>query len=67
MIRLKPAKPEVKVRDPLSMVFLPEGGLMVEMSSYWSRRLRDGDVIEVQDQPAPAAKVSKTNAGGEKK
>lgn len=68
MIKVKPAKEGLKVRNPKNMKFIPAEGLLVEESSYWARRLQDGDVVLVQEQPAaapaPAAKVSKPKHGG---
>jgi Protein of unknown function (DUF2635) len=43
---LKPA-PGLQVRSPGTGRVLPADGEEVEMSSYWHRRLRDGDVVEV--------------------
>ena len=43
-----------KVRDPLSGSHIPEAGLEVEESSYWTRRILDGDVVvgrQVSEQP----------------
>lgn len=37
-------KKGLKVRDPDAGNHLPEAGALVEASSYWRRRLRDGDV-----------------------
>ncbi len=39
-------KKGVKVPFPLSRKFLKESGQLVEMSSYWIRRIKDGDVLE---------------------
>jgi hypothetical protein len=43
---VKPA-PGLKVRDPDSKLHLPESGKEVHESTYWLRRLADGDVILV--------------------
>ena len=57
------------VRDPVKGTFLPEEGAEVAKSTFWDRRLRDGDVITV-DASAAAAKsttaVKSTDAGAEK-
>jgi len=45
-MRVKPA-PGVKVRDPISKAHIPEEGREVPESSYWIRRVRSGDVVEV--------------------
>ncbi len=44
-------KPGIKVRDPISTEHLPESGKEVPASSYWIRRLRSGDVLEVNQIP----------------
>ncbi len=41
---LRPAPGRV-VRDPDLKDFLPEAGREVPDTSYWHRRLRDGDVV----------------------
>lgn len=43
---LKP-RPGLKVRDPISKFHLPADGAEVQESSYWIRRLADGDVVVV--------------------
>ncbi|WP_129991833.1 DUF2635 domain-containing protein [Rahnella sp. CFA14(1/10)] len=54
------------VRDPVKGTFLPEEGAEVAKSTFWDRRLRDGDVITV-DASSAAAKlttaVKSTDAG----
>lgn len=56
-------KSGLKVRDPDTKGFLPEGGAEVPPSLYWTRRVRDGDVTKcaptpAQTAPTPAAKES---------
>lgn len=41
---VKPSK-GLKVRDPQLLDFLPEEGREVPETTYWHRRLRDGDVV----------------------
>ncbi len=59
---VKPA-PGVKVRDPHSRLHIPEDGIEVlDTDTFWTRRLRDGDVVEVEPEkakpdPAPAAEA----------
>lgn len=65
-IFLKPSK-GLKVPRPEDGRFLEEGGEWVEQSSYWKRRVKDGDVSEVKDAPKPQedaqpAPVSKPGA-----
>jgi hypothetical protein len=43
------------VRDPVKGTFLPLEGAEVAESTFWNRRLRDGDVITV-DTSTPVAK-----------
>lgn len=50
---VKPKK-GLKVRDPVTKGFLPEDGSIVPNSLYWTRRLRDGDVVETTPSPADA-------------
>lgn len=52
---LRPA-PGIRVADPLTGQYLPEGGALMPRSAFWLRRVADGDVVEVQ-KPAPAKKV----------
>ena len=42
------------VRDPVHKRALPETGATVPDTAYWSRRLRDGDVVEADPPAAPA-------------
>lgn len=46
-MHVKPA-PGLSIRDPDLMDLLPEEGREVPDSTYWIRRLRDGDVVSVQ-------------------
>ncbi|WP_410052827.1 DUF2635 domain-containing protein [Bradyrhizobium sp. SZCCHNRI1058] len=49
----------VRVRDPQTGVPLAASGEWKARSQYWTRRLRDGDVIEVQQAEAePTAATS---------
>lgn len=65
---IKPA-PGLRLADPVTGDYLPEGGALVPRSGFWLRRLKDGDVVEVKrdfpapvpaPEPAPPAPVSKT-------
>ena len=48
-ITVKPANPELIVRDPFdNMQPLPASGKIVADSSYWRRRQMDEDVIIVE-------------------
>lgn len=54
-------KSGLKVRDPVTKGFLPEAGAQVPPSLYWTRRVRDGDVIECSP---PAALSSAPKEAG---
>jgi hypothetical protein len=47
-------KPGVKVRDPQTRLHLPPDGAEKSESSYWLRRLRDGDVTVDEPQAVAA-------------
>lgn len=53
-MKVRPATPETKVRDPERGGHLPAAGAEVPDTEYWRRRLRDGDVVKV----APEAEAS---------
>ncbi len=40
-----------KIRDPQTKAYLPEEGRLVEMSSYWYRRIQDGTVTIADSSP----------------
>lgn len=46
-IYLKPATPDLIVRDPYTKLPLPKDGKLVQMDSYWLRRIQTGDVVVV--------------------
>ncbi|MEQ8318766.1 MAG: DUF2635 domain-containing protein [Rhodospirillales bacterium] len=54
---LKPSSADLVVRDPVTLERLPAAGKSVELSPYWRRRLRSGDVERVK----PAAPKKKTD------
>ena len=61
-VYIVPVSKDVKVADPSMQgtpaYFLPLEGRLVSWDSYWSRRVRDGEVEIVEgpptDSPAPA-------------
>ena len=53
------------VRDPLSGKVLSEEGITVELTRYWIRRLRDGDVKKAGAAKPAAKKPKATQAKGE--
>lgn len=57
LIHIKPAKAAVPVRKP-NGEYLNAEGEKVERSSFWVRRLNDGDVVAIK-----AAKAATTKAG----
>lgn len=52
---LKPADPDLIVRDPDKRRALPVDGAEVPNTTYWQRRLKDGDVIKTS-RPKPVSK-----------
>ena len=53
---VKPAD-GLKVRDPKTGQHLPNDGAEVELTPYWNRRLRDGDILSAaKPKAAKAAK-----------
>lgn len=63
-MRLKPASADVRVPMPEGGGHLPAEGMEVPASTYWLRRLADGDVAEVGAAPAAAETVAPS--GGKK-
>lgn len=61
--KLRPKK-GVKVPYPMSQRMLSEDGEEVSRSSYWLRRIKDGDVEEVLE---PKAKASNKKSRSTKK
>lgn len=60
IVKIKPASPELKIRDPKTKEIIPVEGKLVEMNSFWHRRIKDGDmVIVVADKPEVIAPVKK--------
>jgi hypothetical protein len=53
-----PTRPEVKVLDPTTGAHIPSEGAEVERSTYWLRRLRDGDVKAGEPKKAPRGKAA---------
>jgi len=55
---LKPANPEILVPIPGTNTHLPAEGKEVPKTSYWLRRLKDGDVLEGTAKAAAKPKVA---------
>lgn len=49
----------MRVKHPVSFVVLPPEGMLVEASSYWTRKILDKDVELVEQPPASAVKEPK--------
>ena len=66
MKKLMIPKKGVKVRDPDSGQHLPEEGAVRAVSSYYNRRVADGD-LEIRDVPKKTAqkKASKPKSDGD--
>lgn len=64
-LKLKPASKDVTVRDPRTGAALKPGGEDKPATTYWRRRLRDGDVIDLNAKPEPKATgaAAKTDGG----
>lgn len=74
-MKVRPARSNYIIRDPLTRVPLPHGGKNVPNNSFWRRRIKAGDVIEVKDlppvapppppPPPPVAKASESSEAGD--
>jgi hypothetical protein len=47
-LHLQPAQPDLVVRCPITRQPLPAEGDLVDDTTYWQRRLAEGDVKPVQ-------------------
>lgn len=52
-MRVKPAKPNAVIRDPHTKRALPSDGGNVPDNTFWRRRLRDSEVVRIDDETAP--------------
>jgi len=43
------AKEGMRVKDPKTLLVVPEKGLRVDENSYWLRRLKDGSCFRVEE------------------
>jgi hypothetical protein len=55
---LKP-RPGLIVRNPLTKEPLPADGAEVVMSSYWRRRIQDGDAVKATKKSSASASAKK--------
>ncbi|NOI14836.1 DUF2635 domain-containing protein [Vibrio hepatarius] len=60
-ITVKPAKKGVKVRKEDGK-YLDEKGEQAKRTGFWIRRIKQGDVIDVEAEKAKAAAAKKTKA-----
>ena len=56
-IKIKPARNGLVVRDPRTGEPLDPRGQLKPRSNYWMRRLRDGDVVDVNARKRSASKT----------
>ena len=49
----------VKIRDPKTREYLPQEGRLVEMTSYWNRRIQDGTVTVAAFESQTVTKTEK--------
>ena len=48
-MKIKPAKPGLRIRDPETKRPIPDEGKKVKWSSYWERRKLDGSIVFCSD------------------
>ena len=60
-IFIKPAHPDLIVRDPMTKQPLPVEGKEVTDNTYWCRRLRDGDVVKAKPPKKTAGSTTNSN------
>lgn len=61
LILVKPAKQGVKVRKEDGK-YLADKGEKVKRNGYWIRRIKQGDVLDVEAEKAKAAEAKKAKA-----
>lgn len=50
-MKVRPAGPDRAVPYPMTNILLPPEGADVPDTVYWRRRLRDGDVVRLDERP----------------
>lgn len=65
-LSVRPAREGLVIRDPRTKRPLPAEGGEVPDTTYWRRRLRSGDVVELQPPRVPAAPAPALAATEEK-
>lgn len=66
-MKLRPTRKGLKVPFSMSQKYLKEEGESVKMSSYWIRRMKEGDVEEVKEEEKPKAVSKKKTRSTTKK
>lgn len=56
-VLMRPTRKGLFIRDPITKQILKEEGEMKPKSTYWLRRIKDGDVEIVVHVEAPAKKI----------
>ena len=56
---VKPAKPDMTVRDPRSRIALPPEGRKVPQTGFWLRRIASGDVVVTTPEEIAKGKASR--------
>jgi hypothetical protein len=57
-LHIRPAT-GLRIRDPRTRQLLPDEGARVPATTFWRRRLRDDDVVLVEEKPAVKKPPSK--------
>jgi hypothetical protein len=55
---VRPARPGLRVIDPVTRRPIPDEGAEVPRDGYWTRRRVQGDVVEVAEHIEPPAEVA---------
>lgn len=63
-IFVQPTRPNLIIRDPKNKIPIPREGKFVNETTYWRRRIKDGDLViiikpKVQDIPEKPEKLEK--------
>lgn len=55
----------VCVRDPATRQIIPAEGARVEFSTFWSRRIKEGAIVVIQETQVKGQPTPKSGKGGE--
>lgn len=55
----------MRIKHPVSFVVLPPEGMLVEASSYWTRKILDKDIVECEPPKGEAQPVKEPKKGKE--